>query len=94
MDVRLEPHMINQPRGLVPHPKQLVVVVDNVWAGYIGKHKGAPAMLILRYSQEDREEIEQQLALLLEVESVKSSMVPQITKDPEQERQIDDDLDA
>ena len=74
---------------------QYRIRVDGKHAGYIGCKPGSNVCLTRRFSPMDRKEIEKQVAVLLERESVKSTQPPEV---PDAALQMEganaDDLDS
>lgn len=103
--VELHPHVGKSVLSPKDNPiwqrfEQYVIVVETDygrdWAGYIGTHSGAKAMLIKKYTPLEVKEIERQIAAILESGNIESVSRPDVPadfhlQDDEPEEVIDDD---
>ena len=85
MIVELKPHIGIGVRSRQPvHFEQYIVLVDGVPSGYIGFAKDHRVCLHRKFGPIERKEIESQVAVLKDAESLPSAQVPDV---PDEYRQ-------
>lgn len=94
-EIKLVRHRgINIATGREEDLPQSYVTLNGKSIGYIGDAEGARVMLIRRFPEGQRREIEARVAELRGVESIGSAQPPEEKERPKESGATDDDLDS